>query len=137
VPGRLLESRPGATTVDGLSQGIGLRAAGSVTELQVTGSDGVPDDASAVVLNVTVAGAQGAGFVTVWPCCMDRPNVSSPNFRDRSDDRECSYHEGWGWWEGLLVCHRSDPSACRPRRQRDRELTDVATCGGIRSPIVP
>jgi alpha-tubulin suppressor-like RCC1 family protein len=80
VPGRLLESRPGATTVDGQSQGVGLRAAGSVTELQVAGRDGVPDDASAVVLNVTVTGAQGAGFVTVWPCGMDKPNASSLNF---------------------------------------------------------
>ncbi len=80
VPARLLESRPGAITLDGVSQGIGLRAAGSVTELQVTGRDGVPDDASAVVLNVTVTGAQAAGFVTVWPCGAAMPNASSLNF---------------------------------------------------------
>jgi alpha-tubulin suppressor-like RCC1 family protein len=80
VPGRLLESRPGATTIDGQSQGIGLRAAGSVTELQVTGRAGVPDDASAAVLNVTVTGAQADGFVTVWPCGTDKPNTSNLNY---------------------------------------------------------
>ncbi len=80
VPGRLLESRPGATTADGQSQGIGLRPAGSVTELQVTGRSGVPEDASAAVLNVTVTGAKSDGFVTVWPCGTDKPNTSSLNF---------------------------------------------------------
>ena len=80
VPGRLLESRPGSATVDGQSLRIGLRPAGSVTELQVTGSNGVPDDASAAVLNVTVTGAQGDGFVTVWPCGTPMPNASSLNF---------------------------------------------------------
>jgi Fibronectin type III domain len=80
VPGRLLESRPGASTVDGVSQGVGVRPAGSVTELQVTGRHGVPADASAAVLNVTVTGAQGDGFVTVWPCGTTMPNASSLNF---------------------------------------------------------
>ncbi len=80
VPGRLLESRSGGATVDGQANGIGLRGAGSVTELQVTGRHGVPADASAAVLNVTVTGAQGDGFVTVWPCGTARPNASSLNF---------------------------------------------------------
>jgi hypothetical protein len=80
VPGRLLESRPGATTIDGVSQGIGLRPAGSITDLQVTGRHGVPADAAAAVLNVTVTGAQGDGFVTVWPCGTPMPNASSLNF---------------------------------------------------------
>jgi hypothetical protein len=80
VPGRLLDSRSGSVTVDGQSQGIGLRGAGSVTELQVSGRHGVPGDASAAVLNVTVTGAQGDGFVTVWPCGTPMPNASSLNF---------------------------------------------------------
>ncbi|MBI4883248.1 MAG: hypothetical protein HY826_04255, partial [Actinobacteria bacterium] len=42
VPGRLLDSRgPGSATVDGLFQGIGVRGAGSVTELVVAGRGGV------------------------------------------------------------------------------------------------
>jgi hypothetical protein len=82
VPGRLLETRvgPTATTVDGQFEGIGLRAAGSVTELQITGRSGVPSDAAAAVLNVTVADAQGDGFVTVWPCGAALPNASNLNY---------------------------------------------------------
>jgi hypothetical protein len=80
VPGRLMESRPGLATIDGQSQGIGLRPAGSVTELQVTGRYGIPTYISAAVLNVTVTGAQGDGFVTVWPCGAEMPITSSLNF---------------------------------------------------------
>ncbi len=32
----------------------------------------MPDGASAAVLNVTVVEAQGAGFVTAWPCDEDQ-----------------------------------------------------------------
>jgi Fibronectin type III domain/Carbohydrate binding domain len=80
VPGRLLDSRSGSATVDGQFAGIGQRAAGSVTELQVTGRHGVPVDASAVVLNVTVTDPKAAGYVTVWPCGSPQPNASNLNF---------------------------------------------------------
>jgi hypothetical protein len=78
-PARLLETRSGLSTIDGLFNGIGVRGAGSVTELQVTGRVGVPSDASAVVLNVTATGAQAAGFITVFPCGTTRPTVSNLN----------------------------------------------------------
>ncbi len=79
-PARLLETRRGLTTVDGLSSGIGPRPPGSVTTLQVTGRGGVPDDAAAVVLGVTAVDAGAAGFVTVFPCGTDRPATSTVNF---------------------------------------------------------
>ncbi len=79
-PARLLETRSGLSTIDGQSNGIGARAADSVTELQVTGRAGVPADAGAAVLNVTVTEAQGAGYVTVFPCGSTRPNASSLNY---------------------------------------------------------
>ena len=68
------------TTVDGQAQGIGQRPAGSVTELQIAGRAGVPADASAVVLNLAVTGAQSAGFITVFPCGTERPNAASLNY---------------------------------------------------------
>ena len=82
VPARVLESRTGAglSTVDGVSNGIGVRGAGSVTELVVAGRAGVPGDASAVVLNVAVTGAVGPGFVTVFPCGSERPNAANLNY---------------------------------------------------------
>jgi hypothetical protein len=79
-PGRLLDSRLGGTTVDGVSERIGLRLAGSVTELQVTGRHGISADATSVVLNVTVTDPVGSGYVTVWPCGALQPNASNVNF---------------------------------------------------------
>ncbi len=68
------------STVDGQFAGIGVRAANSITELQVGGRGGVPADAEAVVLNVTVTGAQGSGFITVFPCGEALPTASNLNF---------------------------------------------------------
>jgi hypothetical protein len=59
---------------------IGVRGAGTVTELQISGRGGVPGDASAVVLNVTATQAQGPGFVSVFPCGSERPNGSNLNY---------------------------------------------------------
>jgi hypothetical protein len=80
-PARLLDSRPGAPTIDGAASGAGLRPAGSVTELVVTGRGGVPSDAAAVALNVTVTEAQADGYVTVFPCEAALPGASNLNFR--------------------------------------------------------
>jgi hypothetical protein len=46
----------------------------------VAGRGGVPaSGAAAVMLNVTVAGAAGAGYVTVWPADVARPIASNVN----------------------------------------------------------
>jgi hypothetical protein len=79
-PARVLDTRAGQATIDGLQQGDGLRAPGSVTQLQITGRASVPADATAAVLNVTVTEAQGAGFVTVYPCGTAIPTASNINY---------------------------------------------------------
>ena len=68
-PTRILDTRNGA--------GIG---AGSTLELQVTGVAGVPANADAVVLNMTVVNAQAPGFATVYPCGQNRPDASNLNY---------------------------------------------------------
>lgn len=47
-----------------------------------SGSSGVmvPDDASAVAINVTIVRPSTGGFATVWPCGAARPNASNVNF---------------------------------------------------------
>ena len=50
-----------------------------MVELQVAGRAGIPGDAAAVVLNVTVTEARGPGFVTVYPCGEARPTASNLN----------------------------------------------------------
>ncbi len=79
-PARLVDTRPGATTVDGRQQGEGLRAAGSVTQVQVGGRAGLGAAPPVVVLNLTVTGAQSGGYLTVWPCGITQPNASNVNF---------------------------------------------------------
>ena len=68
VPARLLETRVGAVTVDGCSQGVGRRLLVVTVELTVAGRGGVPADAAAVMLNVTAVSRRRPGFVTVFPC---------------------------------------------------------------------
>ena len=85
TPARLLDTRAGATTVDGASAGGGIAAAGSVLQLQVAGRAGVPADANAVVLNVTSTGATGNGYLTVWPCGQPRPLASNLNYAPGRD----------------------------------------------------
>ncbi len=82
-PARLFESRSGAglTTLDGVDQGAGRRTATSVTEVQIAGRAGVPSDASAAALNVTVVRPGAPGFITVFPCGAPRPLASSMNYR--------------------------------------------------------
>jgi|TARA_B110000238_G_C16124450_1_gene438608 hypothetical protein len=55
-----------------------------MTGLSVTTTSGtsstIPNNISAVSLNVTAVDAKGAGFLTVWPCSAARPLASSLNF---------------------------------------------------------
>jgi hypothetical protein len=80
VPARLLDTRPGSDTVDGLFSGIGQRTGGTVTQLVVAGRGGAPADSAAVVLNVTATNAAAAGYVTVFPCGSPQPLASNLNF---------------------------------------------------------
>jgi subtilisin family serine protease len=80
-PARLLDTRPGQTTVDGLSQGTGALAAGSTYTLQVAGRAGISAGATAAIFNVTAVTPLGDGWVTAYPCDEPRPqNTSSVNY---------------------------------------------------------
>ncbi len=68
-PARLLDTR---------RQGA-QPAAGSTTDVLVSGQAGVPAGAAAVVLNVTATQSAGAGYVTAFPAGSPRPPTSSLN----------------------------------------------------------
>ncbi len=80
-PARLLETRADAAepTVDGESFGGGAVGSGAFVEVQIAGRGGVPDGASAAMLNLTTVRPTGKGFATLYPC-GDVPNASSLNF---------------------------------------------------------
>ena len=54
--------------------------AGGTLRVPVAGAFGVPANASALALNVTAVGADGPGFMTVYPCGATRPNASNLNY---------------------------------------------------------
>jgi len=74
TPSRLLDTRSGVGAPARPVAPLG------VVTLQVAGRAGVPDNVSAVVLNVTVAGSTSSGFITVWADGATRPTTSSLNF---------------------------------------------------------
>lgn len=75
VPARILDTRVGT------GGHLGQRPAGSTVEVQVTGRGGVPaSGVSAVVLNATVVGAGGPGYLTLFPAGTARPLVSDLNY---------------------------------------------------------
>ncbi len=80
TPARLLDTRLDGSTVDDLHRATAVRPTGGTYQLPVTGRAGVPADASAVILNVTADQTQAAGFITVYPTGVSRPNASNVNF---------------------------------------------------------
>jgi hypothetical protein len=80
VPSRLVDTRPGAGTVDGQLAGIGLRPAGGTLRIPVVGRAGVGADAETVAVNVTVDAATEQGFLTVHSCDAERPVASNVNY---------------------------------------------------------
>lgn len=58
-------------------------ASDSTVSFQVGGVDGIPAKVSAVVFNLTEAGANSFGFVSAYPSGTTRPNTSNLNFSAR------------------------------------------------------
>ncbi|WP_405012257.1 PKD domain-containing protein [Kitasatospora sp. NBC_01539] len=55
-------------------------AGGTSLSVPVAGTNGVPADATAAVLNVTATAPTASGFLTVWPHGTPRPGTSNLNF---------------------------------------------------------
>lgn len=81
APARVMDTRPGGSTADGQAVGEGALTSGGSRQLKVTGRGGVPSTGvTAVALNVTVTGPTEAGYLTVYPWGVPRPNASNLNF---------------------------------------------------------
>ncbi|KQR12076.1 carboxypeptidase regulatory-like domain-containing protein [Cellulomonas sp. Leaf334] len=79
---RLVDTRPGAGHVGSVSGPVAPR---TVKTVQVRGMAGVPEDASAVILNATVTGATQPGNLRVFPAGQDVPTASVVNFASGTD----------------------------------------------------
>ena len=84
-PSRLLDTRPGASTIDGQFVGIGRRPAGSTTIVDVAGRASVPGDSLAASLNVAALNPSSDGYLTVYPCGIGLPNTSNVNYTTGSN----------------------------------------------------
>ena len=76
APVRVLDSRP-SSQVGPYGSPWG---AGTQRDLVVGGTSGVPSDADAVVLNVTVTDTTGSSFLTLFPAGGGRPTASNLNW---------------------------------------------------------
>jgi hypothetical protein len=76
TPVRILDTR---TTLTPSGVAGRVPQAGTLN-LQITGANGIPGNATAVVMNVTAVAPTGAGFVTVWPRGVTQPLSSNLNF---------------------------------------------------------
>jgi hypothetical protein len=79
APARVLDTRSADSTVDGRFAGKGRRAEETTLQLDIGGRAGVPIDAAAAVVNITVLGAKD-GFLTAHPPGAGRPLVSNLNY---------------------------------------------------------
>lgn len=74
-PRRLWDTRPDPYTVGQ----IGRLFEGTFKSIKVTGVQGVPSDAKAVVVNITGVTPDSSTFLTAWPAGETRPNTSNVN----------------------------------------------------------
>ena len=71
-PSRVLDTRNNTWSIGPAQSGQDLR-------LRVAGRGGVPNDAAAALLTITVDSITGGGFVTAWPCDEAMPTASVLN----------------------------------------------------------
>ncbi len=77
TPARVLDSRPGPGNTGGYTSPW---TTGTIRTVNVGSHGGVPPDADAVVLNVTVADTTGSSYLSVWPTGQSQPTASSLNW---------------------------------------------------------
>ncbi len=73
-PVRVLDTR------SGLGARVGAVAAKGTVTFQVAGTNGVPADAAAVVMNLTATDTKSAGYITAYPDGTTRPLISNADW---------------------------------------------------------
>ena len=80
APSRLLDTRTGAVTVDGLMRGGGFVGPGQTVRVPIAGRAGVPTTGvTAVAINVTATEPTAESYVTVFPTGGTVPTTSTLN----------------------------------------------------------
>ena len=79
-PARILDTRIGGTTIDGLHAGGGALPNEGEVEVQAAARAGVPADATAIIVNMTAVDATGNGFAVAHACLDERPTAAGLNY---------------------------------------------------------
>jgi hypothetical protein len=79
-PGFTLRTESGPGRPMGAEQRIELQVVGAAVTAPDGTTDVVPAGVSAVALNITAVLPSAAGFMTVWPCDVGRPDSSNLNY---------------------------------------------------------
>ena len=84
-PQRICDTRAAGTGVasnqcESSNGGAGTLSSGGQKIVTVAGMAGVPSDATAVIVNLTVTGPGAAGYFTVWPDGATKPLASNLNW---------------------------------------------------------
>ena len=119
TPSRVVDSRVGVGVPLGRVRPEApatVQVVGAGVQLLDGSSAVIPADAVAAAINVTAVNPEAAGYVTVWPCGVPRPLVSTLSFgagaisRQRIDrPTRCRRH---------TLCVRPCADRCRDRRRR-------------------
>ncbi|MCU1396999.1 MAG: hypothetical protein JWN62_108, partial [Acidimicrobiales bacterium] len=127
VPDRVLDTRPESP----VGYAGPKPSPGQTIELKVTavGSSKLPENASAVVLNVTGTDAATAGFVTVWPCGSPQPTASNLNLQPGSTSPNLVISK---IGTGGRVCLYTQPSA-----HLIADINGYMPAGSTYAPLVP
>ena len=80
TPARLLDTRPGAATIDGTQQGTGTFGPAESRDLPILGRGGIPTTGvAAIAINITAITPTADSFITIHPTGTTRPNASNLN----------------------------------------------------------
>ncbi len=80
TPMRLADTRSPWTASDGEFVATGALTGGTIVEIPVAGRFGIPDDATAAVVNVVAVRPEADGYATAFPC-GPQPVTASLNYR--------------------------------------------------------
>jgi hypothetical protein len=115
-PCRVIDTRSGTGPLAGPAL-----AQGQTRTIPVQASAcGVPANAGAYSVNVTVVPAASLGYITVWPTGAPMPVVSTHG----RGYRECRHRSDRNWWSYQRLCYQYNRSDYRyqrllcPRRKR-------------------
>ena len=86
LPSRLLDTRENAITFDGFDQAVGRLDADTTYELDIADRAGIPTSAASVTANLVAVNPSGPGYLTVYPCGVDRPLASALNYQISNDN---------------------------------------------------